>query len=103
MATAPKDRAVRRICKLLQILKGHALDGLALTEITKALNDGSASTVLRTLQTLADESMVIQHDTGRWSLSVLMLQIAEATSNEFSRKSTRMAEIKMRIKAGASD
>lgn len=100
MAEKEDNRAIRRVCRILQILKGHALDGLSLTEITKALDDGSPSTVLRTLEALADESMLMKHDTGRWALSVTLLQIAAATESELSRKAIRINELRQRINAG---
>lgn len=95
------NTAVRRVCRIMQVLKGHSVEGLALTEISKALEE-NPSTVLRTLDTLADESLVIKLDTGRWALSILMLQIAAATESEISRKSLRLTELKQRIAAGAA-
>lgn len=92
---------VRRVCRIARVLQGHALEGLSLAEITKALGESNASTVLRTLAAMADESMVIQLDTGRWALSVLLMQIAASTEAEISRKSLRLNELRQRISAGA--
>jgi DNA-binding transcriptional MerR regulator len=99
MNDKPKESnaAVRRVCRILRVLQGHALEGLSLAEITAALKEPNASTVLRTLEALAEESMVIKGATGRWMLSVLMLQIAAATEAEINRKSLRLAELKQRI------
>lgn len=102
MMAKQDNSAVRRVCRMLQVLKGHSVEGLALAEITKALGEQNPSTVMRTLDTLADESLVIKLDTGRWALSILMLQIAAATESEISRKSLRLTELKQRIAAGAA-
>lgn len=103
MAQVKESNAtVRRVCRILRVLQGYALEGLSLTEVAKALKEPNPSTVLRTLETMAEESMVIKLDSGRWALSVLMLQIAAATEAEINRKSLRLNELKQRIAAGSN-
>jgi len=100
----PKESnaAVRRVCRIARILQGRALTGLALAEIAKSLGEPNASTVLRTLEAMAEESMVIKLDSGRWALSILMLQIAVAHESEVNRMGTRLAELRQRVNAGAN-
>ena len=103
MSAQPKESnaAVRRVCRIFRVLQGRALTGLSLTEITRALKEPNASTVLRTLEALAEESMVIKLDSGNWALSVLMMQIAASTDAEINRMGTRLNELKQRIGAGS--
>lgn len=99
MAEKEDNRALRRVCRILRILQGHALDGMTLSDISRALNEKAPSTVLRTLEALAEESMVIKLDSGRWALSVLLMQIAASTDAEINRKTLRLNELRQRIAA----
>lgn len=92
--------AVRRTCQILHVLAGHAGEGLSNREIAEAIGANDPST-LRLLQTLQEEKMVTQYDTKRWALSLLMMQIAHATTSEITRDIARLQERQQRIQAGA--
>lgn len=95
------NQAVRRACEILKVLKGHAIEGLTLKQIAEAIEVNSPST-LRLLQTLEEERMVTQYDSGRWALAMGLLQIAAATEAELTRATARLTELKQRIAAGAN-
>lgn len=95
------NQAVRRVCAIFRTLKGNAINGLALKEIAETIQVNSPST-LRLLQTLEDERMVTQYDSGRWALAMGMLQIAAATDSELTRAASRITEMRQRIQAGAA-
>lgn len=89
-----------RVLRVLKALRGHSLIGLANGELAKALNE-SPSTINRCLNTLIAEGMAVQLDTGRYALSVAVLQIAHAHAEEMARMQGRMNEINQRVLAGA--
>lgn len=92
---------VCRAMRILQLLKGHSLAGLALTQIAKEL-DALPSTAHRTLEAMAREEMVVQFDSKRWALSVRMLGIAAAHESEMQRALTRTNELAQRVRAEAA-
>lgn len=92
--------SIARVASLLKLLKGHTLIGLTLTDLAKAIKS-PPSTTLRTLQNMAASDLVTQLDSGRWALSIAMLQIAESHHREMSRASERMNNLIHRVEAGA--
>ncbi len=94
--------SARRALRVLKILKGHTLTGLANKEIADALND-SAVNVSRAIEVLMDEGLVAKLDNGRFAHSVAMLQIAQAHVRHSDAIQNRLTEINCRIAAGAMD
>lgn len=89
-----------RLLRTIKLLSGHTLDGLSNTDIASALNE-KPSAVTRTMATLIAEGFAIKLDSGRFALSVQMLQIAQRTANELANGSSRINELAQRINAGA--
>jgi len=89
-----------RVLRVLKALRGHSIIGLANGELAKALGE-SPSTINRCLNTLIAEGMAVQLDTGRYALSVAVLQIAQAHAEEVARMQNRINEINQRVLAGA--
>ena len=89
-----------KVLRVLKALSGHHLTGLSNTDLAKALNE-SPSTITRCLSTLVAEGLVMQLDTGRYALSITMLKIAQAFTNEMARTHERINELTQRINTGA--
>lgn len=92
--------AVRRVCRILNVLAGHSTIGLPNNQIAAAIGANDPSTI-RLLQTLQEEKLVVQYDSKNWALSMLMMQIAQATASEIDRNMLRQKELSQRIQAGA--
>lgn len=90
-----------RVLRVLKALRGQTLNGLSNGELARALGE-SPSTINRCLNTLIAEGMAVQLDSGRYALSVAVLQIAQAHAEEMARTQNRINEINQRVLAGAS-
>lgn len=102
MSEKESNQAVRRTCRILSALAGHAINGVSNKALADAI-EATEPTTLRLLKTLAEEGMVLQDGkTKHWALSIQMMQIAQATDNELSRAIARNREIQQRIHAGAN-
>jgi DNA-binding IclR family transcriptional regulator len=89
-----------RVLRVLKTLKGQTLNGLSNGELAKALGE-SPATINRCLNTLIAEGLAVKLDTGRFALSVAVLQIAQAHAEEMARAQNRINEINQRVLAGA--
>jgi len=94
--------SARRALRILKILKGHTLTGLANKEIADALRETPVN-VSRALDVLIDEGFATRLDSGRYAHSVAMLQIAQAHVTHMANLQDRMTEINRRVAAGAMD
>lgn len=90
-----------RVLRVLKALRGHSLTGLTNGDLAKALGESPAN-INRYLNTLIAEGMATKLDTGRFALSVAVLQIAQAHANEMANAQSRINEINQRVLAGAS-
>ncbi|WP_236233719.1 helix-turn-helix domain-containing protein [Pseudomonas tohonis] len=90
-----------RVLRVLKALRGQTLNGISNGELARALGE-SPSNINRYLNTLIAEGMAVQLDTGRFALSVSVLQIAQAHAEEMARAQNRINEINQRVLAGAS-
>lgn len=90
----------QKVLRVLKALKGQSLTGVSNGELAKALNE-SPATVNRCLNTLITEGMAMQLDSGRYALSVAMLQIAQAHATEINRATNRINELTQRVAAGS--
>lgn len=103
MTLANKARTTEsggRLLRVLSAMKGHTLNGLTNGDIAKAVGS-TPSTTNRDLNTLIEEGFAIKLDSGRYALSVKLLQIAQAHANEISRAQGRIDELSQRVHAGA--
>lgn len=89
-----------RTLHLINALKGHSLSGKSLRELAAATKIPEP-TAVRILETMIEEGFVMKLDTGRYSLSIRVLQIAQAHANEMSRATDRINELNQRVQAGA--
>lgn len=90
-----------RTLRVLKALRGHSLEGVANGELATALNDSPAN-INRALNTLIDEGMAQKLDNGRYALSIQILQLAVAHSNEMAHAQSRINELNQRITAGSN-
>ncbi|AMK09628.1 helix-turn-helix domain-containing protein [Pseudodesulfovibrio indicus] len=95
-----KSTSSRRVLRVLALLKGHTLDGLANGEIAQALDETPVN-ISRALAVLAEEGWVTQLPSGRYAHHISVLQLAQAHANEMDRASSRIREINQRVMAGA--
>lgn len=93
-------RVARRVCRILALLKGHSIDGVALSDLARAL-DEPVTTTLRALEAMAEEDAVKKLDNGRWALSMLSLRIHASHATEITRAESRIADLKQGVAAGA--
>ncbi|HCT5932771.1 TPA: helix-turn-helix domain-containing protein [Klebsiella pneumoniae] len=89
-----------RILRVLKALKGSTLNGRSNSELAKALDESPAN-INRALNTLIEEGLAQKLDNGRFALSVQLLQIALAHSNEMARAQGRIDEMNQRIVSGS--
>lgn len=89
-----------RILRVLKALRGRSLDGLSNSDLAKALDESPAN-INRALNTLIEEGMAQKLDSGRFALSVQVLQIAVTHSNEIARAQNRINELNQRVLAGS--
>lgn len=92
--------SVIRALRVLEALKGNALEGLSNVEIAKRTGESEVN-VSRTLKVLVAAGWVTRHDTGRFAQSVRFLQMAEAFALECDRATSRITELRQRVAAGA--
>lgn len=89
-----------RILRVLFALKGHSLNGLSNTDLAKALNE-SPATINRVLNTMIAEGAATKLDTGRYTLGIKVLQVAQSHMNEVARQQARLDELTQRVNAGS--
>jgi len=89
-----------RVLRVMAALRGHSITGLSNGELAKAL-DESPATINRCLNTLISEGMATQLESGRYALSIKVLQIAQAHATEVARAQARLDELNQRVGAGA--
>jgi DNA-binding IclR family transcriptional regulator len=92
--------SARRALRVLKALRGHSLTGLSNKELAEGLRE-SPPNVTRALQDLEAEGLATKLDTGRWALSVAMLQLAHAYTAEVDAMQGRIVEMSRRVAAGA--
>lgn len=86
----------QRILKLLTVLAGHEVHGLAPSDIAKA-QDCSLPHVTRDLANLRAAGMAEQvPETGRWRLAPLIVQIAVRHNIGLDRAQQKVDEIRSR-------
>nr|DAI22379.1 MAG TPA: Transcriptional regulator [Caudoviricetes sp.] len=95
-----ESKATRRALNILRVLKGYTLSGLSNGEIAERLNESPVN-VSRALALLVDEGFAVKLDNGRFALSIQVLQIATAHSNECNTSIDRIHQLNQRIAAGA--
>lgn len=96
----PKSSSAIRCLRVLKVLKGQTLSGLANGDIAKALGESPVN-ITRALAALEGEGLVTKLETGRWAHSTSMLQIAQAHANAMTQAQDRIHELNRRIAAGA--
>lgn len=96
-----KPNGTQRALRIISALKGRTFNGASNKELAEAIGD-SAVNVSRTLKVLIEEGFVVKlTETGRFALSMRILQIAETHRREMDRMQHRMAESDQRITAGS--
>jgi len=90
----------QKVLRVLKALKGHSLTGLSNSDLARAL-DESPATINRCLNTLIAEGLATHLDSGRYALSVAMLQVAQHHANELARAQSRIDELNQRVFAGS--
>lgn len=92
--------SVHRALRVLKLLGGRSLHGLANGEIAKAIDETPVN-VSRALAALEDEGLATRLDTGRWALGIKAAQLGVSHLNELELAEQRIKEIKQRTMAGA--
>ena len=89
-----------RVLRVLKALKGRSLDGLTNGQLAEALNE-TPSAISLALNTLETEGFVQQLETGRYTHSVALLQIAQSHADHIARTQSRINELTARVSAGS--
>lgn len=94
----PYDNAAQqRVLRLVGILAGHELHGLAPTHLAESL-EVSAGTITRDLHNLKSVGMAEQiQETGRYRLAPKLVQIAIGHMTAMNRAEQQLGEIKQRF------
>ncbi|CAM2820484.1 helix-turn-helix domain-containing protein [Glaesserella parasuis] len=96
-----KINSTQRALRILKALKGRTLTGLSNKELADRLNESPVN-ITRSLQALIAEGLVVKlEETGRFALSIQMLQIAVTHQRDTEKMQARMAEMDQRVNAGA--
>jgi len=89
------SESARLRLRVIKALKGHTLGGMANSEIAKAVFETPVN-VSRALSDLVAEGFAEKNATGRYVLSVSVLQIAQAHQTELERARARFDELHQR-------
>lgn len=90
------NEAQQRLCRLILLLAGHEFDGMAPSDLAKALKT-NPSNITRDLHNLKEAGLAeLMAETGRWRLGPKLVQIAIAFSEHVGRMSDRLAELQTR-------
>lgn len=96
-----KTNSTGRALRVLKALKGKTLTGLSNKELAERLEESPVN-ITRALKVLIDEGLVVKlEETGRFALSIQMLQIAVTHQRDTEKMQARMAEMDQRVNAGA--
>lgn len=95
-----KQNSTERALAILKALKGRSLSGLSNKELSQAIGE-SAVNVTRAVAILMKSGFVTQLETGRYALSIQMLQIATAHAREIQSATERIAQLEQRVQAGS--
>lgn len=96
-ATSYTHDGQQRLLRLVMLLAGHEITGLAPADIAKQ-QDCTASSVTRDLANLQEAGWAEQvPETGRWRLAPLVVQIAVRHAAALDRAQTRLDEIRNRF------
>lgn len=91
------NAAQQRLLKAVLLLAGNELNGLAPSDLAKAL-DTNPSNVTRDLANLKEAGLAEQlPETGRWRLGPKVVQIAVDFFTNLERSQSRVDEIKQRF------
>lgn len=91
-----RNEAQQRLCRLIQLLAGNEFNGVAPSDLAKALKT-NPSNITRDLSNLKDAGFAeLITDTGRWRLGPKLIQVALAFSEHVGQMSDRLAELKTR-------
>lgn len=97
MATTYTHEGQQRLLRLVMLLAGHEITGLAPADIAKQ-QDCNASAVTRDLNNLLEAGWAEQvPETGRWRLAPLVVQIAIRHMAALDRAQTRLDETRNRF------
>lgn len=97
MQQQESGQAQRRILQMVLTLAGHELMGLAPSEIQRALEISSASTVTRDLAVLKDMGLAEQvQETGRWRLGPRLVQISRDFEVAVVKAASKVKELEQR-------
>jgi len=92
-----KSESQQRIIKVMFILSGHEINGLAPGEIAKALHE-TPSKITRVLANLKIAGVAEQLiETERWRLSPKTVQIAIAHFNALDKAESKLREVRNRF------
>lgn len=95
----PAPAVVSRVCRLLVVLAGNTVNGLATGELAKALGI-SESNITRTVAHLINEGFVEEAAIAdRWRLGPKLVQIARAYEADIARRQGELDQIKQRYGA----
>lgn len=90
------NAAQQRLLKVVVLLAGNEFNGLAPSDLAKALNT-NPSNITRDLANLKEAGLAEQlPDTARWRLGPKLVQIALAFSDHMARSTSRMSELQQR-------
>ena len=97
-----QTNSTKRALRILKALKGRTFIGLSNKELADALNESPVN-ITQALKVLIDEGMVEKsEETGRFSLSILTLQIAETHRREHEKMQNKLKELGHRVDTGSS-
>ncbi|GBG03925.1 hypothetical protein AZSI13_32520 [Azospira sp. I13] len=88
-----RNEAQQRLCKVICLLAGNEFNGLAPSEIAKAVNV-SPPNITRDLANLKEAGLAEQlPDTGRWRLGPKLVQIGLAFTAHLDKSRSRLDEM----------
>ncbi|MGN6229158.1 MAG: winged helix-turn-helix domain-containing protein [Dyella sp.] len=91
------NAAQQRVLKMLMLLAGHEMFGLAPSEIAKAIKT-SPSNVTRDLANLKEAGLAEPLDGGRWRITPRMGQLALRVMNALGEARARVEETAQRFR-----
>ena len=99
-ATMPKDNAVTRVLRILELLSGRFFEGISGKELADILHTTPA-TACRDMQQLESLGWARKLENGRWGLTPKPLHVMQSYTEHYNALHSRMAETQQNILAGA--
>lgn len=90
-----RNEAQQRLCKLILLMAGHEIDGVAPGALAKAIKT-TPSNITRDLANLKEAGFAEEFKPGLWRLGPKVVQVAVSFFNQLDSAQARVDEVRQR-------